>query len=103
MCTPSPVLPRAVLPSFSGHVDSLGHEDRALGGRDNSPGRSGRVYTIEKVLAERENPLLCVYRARYLRTAPVAIRPRGMLMCADTSLYPQVGLGEIYHQGHDTG
>jgi hypothetical protein len=28
-------------------------------------GESGRTYTIQKVLAERRKPLLCVYKARY--------------------------------------
>lgn len=28
-------------------------------------GQSGRTYTIQEVLAERRDPLLCVYRARY--------------------------------------
>ena len=28
-------------------------------------GHSGRTYTIQEVLAERQKPLLCVYRARY--------------------------------------
>lgn len=28
-------------------------------------GQSGRTYTIQEVLAERREPLLCVYRARY--------------------------------------
>lgn len=28
-------------------------------------GQSGRMYTIMEVLAERQKPLLCVYRARY--------------------------------------
>jgi hypothetical protein len=27
--------------------------------------QSGRTYTIQEVLAERREPLLCVYRARY--------------------------------------
>jgi hypothetical protein len=28
-------------------------------------GESGRGYTIQKVLAERRKPMLCVYQARY--------------------------------------
>jgi hypothetical protein len=28
-------------------------------------GQSGRTYTIQEVLAERREPLFCVYRARY--------------------------------------
>lgn len=27
-------------------------------------GQSGQTYTVQEVLAERRNPLLCVYRAR---------------------------------------
>ncbi|KAK3942845.1 hypothetical protein QBC46DRAFT_378948 [Diplogelasinospora grovesii] len=30
-------------------------------------GRSGRTYSIQEVLSERRDPLLCVYRARYGR------------------------------------
>ncbi|WQF84707.1 Putative protein kinase [Colletotrichum destructivum] len=32
-------------------------------------GRSGRRYGIEEILSERRDPLLCVYRARYVRTS----------------------------------
>lgn len=28
-------------------------------------GHSGRTYNVEKILVDRRDPLLCVYRARY--------------------------------------
>ena len=44
---------------------SLQTDDKPLTPGTTLCGQSGRMYTIQEVLAERRKPLLCVYRARY--------------------------------------
>ena len=60
---PSPSSNRSIS-SISSRVLPMAHNEPLAPGAT-IQGYSGRTYTIEEIIAERRNPLLCVYRARY--------------------------------------